>query len=119
MPTTDNLKGGELNAAVTSALVGIRREYLGHGPGTAWTFHHNNVIVTLMHGVLTNAEKSLARTDRAHVVNNLEQLFHETMEADARAAVEELAGRTVVACISGNHIDPDVAATVFILDAPL
>jgi hypothetical protein len=33
--------------------------------------------------------------------------------------VERLTGRVVVACISGNHIDPDVAAEVFILDAPL
>ncbi|MGD0454047.1 MAG: Na-translocating system protein MpsC family protein [Solirubrobacteraceae bacterium] len=113
------LTGGELNAAVTSALVGIHSEYLGHGPATASTFHHGNIVVTLMHGVLTNAEKSLARTDRTQVVNHIHQLFHETMEADSRAAVERLTGRTVLACISGNHIDPDVAAEVFILDAPL
>lgn len=119
MPKARKLTGGELNAAVTSALVGIHSEYLGHGPTTASTFHHGNVLVTLMHGVLTNAEKSLARSDRAHVVNNIRQLFQETMEADSRAAVEKLTGREVVACISGNHIDPDIAAEVFILDAPL
>jgi uncharacterized protein YbcI len=119
MPKSRTLAGGELNAAVTSALVGIHSDYLGHGPTTASTFHHGNVVVTLMHGVLTNAEKALARTDRAHVVNNIHQLFHETMEADSRAAVERLTGRTVVACISGNHIDPDIAAEVFILDEPL
>jgi uncharacterized protein YbcI len=118
MPETQ-LTGGELNAAVTSALVGIHSEYLGHGPTTASTFHHGNVVVTLMHGVLSNAEKSLARTDRAKIVSHIHQLFHETMEADSRAAVERLTGRVVVACISGNHIDPDVAAEVFILDAPL
>jgi len=77
------------------------------------------VVVTLMHGVLTNAEKSLAKTDRAHVVNNIRQLFHETMEADSRAAVERLTGHKVVACISGNHLAPDIAAEVFILDAAL
>jgi uncharacterized protein YbcI len=119
MPAPPRLTGGELNAAVTSALVGIHSEYLGHGPTTASTFHHGNVLVTLMHGVLTNAEKALAQTDRAHVVNTIRQLFHETMESDARAAVERLTGRTVVACISGNHLDPDIAAEVFILDAPL
>jgi len=41
------------------------------------------------------------------------------MEADFRAAVERLTGRRVVAFLSSNHIDPDVAAQVFILDAPL
>jgi hypothetical protein len=33
------LQGGELNAAVTSALVGIHNQYLGRGPKTASTFH--------------------------------------------------------------------------------
>jgi uncharacterized protein YbcI len=119
MPDTEQLAGGERNAAVTSALVGIHTEYLGRGPTTASTFHHGNVLVTLMHGVLTRAEKSLARTDRAHIVNNIRQLFQETMEADSRAAVERLTGRKVVAFISGNHIDPDIEADVFILDTPL
>jgi hypothetical protein len=31
------LKGGELNAALTSALVGIQTRYLGRGPKTAST----------------------------------------------------------------------------------
>ena len=72
-----------------------------------------------MHGVLTRAEKSLVRTDRAHFVKSIRQLFQETMEADSRAAVERLTGRNVVAFISGNHIDPDIEADVFILDKPL
>jgi uncharacterized protein YbcI len=33
--------------------------------------------------------------------------------------VERLAGRKVVAFISGNNLEPDVAAEVFVLDAPL
>ena len=112
------LTGGELNAAITSALVGIHTEYLGRGPASASTFHHGNVLVTLMHGVLTNAEKSLAKTDRAPVVKNIRQLLHETLESDSRAAVERLTGRKVVAFISGNHLAPDVAADLFIVDPP-
>jgi uncharacterized protein YbcI len=118
MPEPRQLTGGELNAAVTSALVGIHTEYLGRGPTSASTFHHGNVLVTLMHGVLTNAEKSIAKTDRAPVVKNIRQLLHQTLEADSRAAVERLTGRNVVAFISGNHLDPDIAADLFILDAP-
>jgi uncharacterized protein YbcI len=118
MHESRQLRGGELNAAITSALVGIHTEYLGRGPASASTFHHGNVLVTLMHGVLTNAEKSLARTDRAPVVKNIRQLLHQTLEADSRAAVERLTGRNVVAFISGNHLDPDIAAELFIVDPP-
>jgi len=118
MAGSDVLTGGELNAAITSALVGIQTRYLGRGPTTASTFHYGNVLVTLMHEVLTHAEKSLSRTNQADAVNHIRHLFQETMEADFREAVERLTGRTVLAFISGNHVDPDVAAELFILDGP-
>jgi uncharacterized protein YbcI len=113
------MKGGELNAAITSALVGIHTEYLGRGPRSASTFHYGHVLVTLMYEVLTPAEKSLARADHTDAVNNIRHLFQETMAADFREAVERLTGRKVLAFISGNHVDPDVTAEVFILDSPL
>lgn len=119
MPEPRQLTGGELNAAITSALVGIYTEYHGRGPATASTFYHANVVVTLMHGVLTNAEKSLAKTDHASAVRNIRQLLHQTLEADSRAAIERLTGRKIVAFISGNHLDPDIAVELFILDAPV
>lgn len=113
------LRGGELNAAITSALVGIHTQYLGRGPRAASTFHHGHVLVTLMHDVLTPAEKSLTRNNQSEAVGHLRHLFQETMEADFREAVERLTGREVLAFISGNHIEPDIAAELFILDAPL
>jgi len=116
---SDRLSGGELNAAVTSALVGIHTEYLGRGPKTASTFHHDNVLVTLMHGVLTQAEKALTQTNRDDAVTNIRHLFQKTMQADFTVAIERLTGRTVIAFISGNHVDPDIAAEMFILDAPI
>jgi len=112
------LTGGELNAAITSALVGIHNRYLGRGPSTASTFHYGNVLVTLMHEVLTHAEKSLTKTGQIDAVDNIRHLFQETMEADFREAVERLTGRKVLAFISGNHIEPDIAAELFILDGP-
>ena len=41
------------------------------------------------------------------------------MQAEFNGAVEQLTGRSVVAFISGNHVDPDMAAEVFVLDAEL
>lgn len=112
------LVGGELNAAITSALVGIHTRYLGRGPRSASTFHHGNVVVTLMHEVLTHAERSLTRSDQIDAVKHIRHLFQETMEADFREAVERLTGRKVLAVISGNHLEPDVAAALFVLDGP-
>ena len=115
---SDQLVGGELNAAVTSALVGIHGRYLGRGPKTASTFHYGNVLVTLMNEVLTSAEKSVALNGQLDAVSHMRHLFQQTMEDDFREAVERLTGRKVLAFISGNHVEPDVAAELFILDGP-
>jgi uncharacterized protein YbcI len=119
MADTQQLRGGELNAAVTSALVGIHTQHLGRGPTTASTFHYRNVLVTLMHDVLTQAERALGRNDHADTVRHVRELFQRVMEADFREAVERLTGREVVAFISGHQIEPDVAAELFVLDEPL
>jgi uncharacterized protein YbcI len=118
MADQESLVGGELNAAITSALGGIQTRYLGRGPRTASTFYYGNVLVTLMHDVLTHAEKSLTETGQIEAVDRIRHLFQETMKADFREAVERLTGRKVLAFISGNHIDPDVAAELFVLDGP-
>jgi len=119
MTNTDGLRGGELNAALTSALVGIHTTHLGRGPTSASTLHHGNVVVTLMHDVMTPAERTLARTGNAPAVTAMRHLFQETMQAEFSEAVERLTGHTVVAFISGNHVEPDMAAEVFVLDRPL
>ena len=119
MVDTERLRGGKLNAALTEALVGIQTEYLGRGPATASTFHRGNVIVTLMHDVLTKAEKVLARKGREVDVTEACGLFRQQMEADFRAIVERLTGQKVLACLNANHIEPDVAAAIFILDGAL
>jgi len=113
------LRGGELNAAVTSALIGIHTDHLGRGPTSASTFHYRNVLVTLMHDVLTHAERTLVSNERGEAVRTIRGLFTGTMEADSRAAVERLTGRKVTAFIAGNQLVPDVAAELFVLDEAL
>jgi uncharacterized protein YbcI len=120
MPTdTVHLRGGELNAALASAVVGIYRTHLGRGPSSACTLHNDDVVTVVMREVMTNAEKTLAQTGSGVDVTNMRRLFQATMQGDFTAAVERLTGRKVIAFISGNHVDPDVAVETFILDAAL
>ncbi len=119
MTDQQSLRGGQLNAAVTSALVGIHTEHLGRGPTTASTFHYRNVIVTLMYDVLSRAERALGGGERGEAIRGARRLFQSAMEPDFREAVERLTGRRVVAFIGGNEVEPDVAAELFVLDEPL
>jgi len=63
-PESPRLHGGELNQAITSALVGIHNKYLGRGPRSALTFYHDNVIVTLMYGCSRTPSRLSARRTR-------------------------------------------------------
>jgi uncharacterized protein YbcI len=110
------VKGGELNAALTSAIVGIHTKHLGRGPSGASTFHNDNVVAVLMRDVMTPVERTIALSGNGHAIHSMRQLFQETMKEDFTEAVERLTGRKVVAFISGNHVDPDLAVEMFILD---
>ena len=110
------LSAGELNAAITSALVRIHHRYLGRGPTTASTFHHENVVVTLMYGVLTLAEQSLTQSGHADAVASIRHAFQDVMESEFTAAVEPLSGRRVTGFVSGNNVETGVVSEVFILD---
>lgn len=54
------LTGGELNAAISNAVVRIHSQYLGRGPTRARTFHRENTVVTILEDALTKAERTLA-----------------------------------------------------------
>jgi hypothetical protein len=45
----------------------------------------------------------------------MRRAYPDAMQSDCVTAVERLTGRTVAAFMSANHIDPDLAAEVFIL----
>jgi len=61
METAGRVSGGELNAALTKALVGIQTKHLDRGLANAVSFYRGNVVAAVMHDVLTTAEKVLAQ----------------------------------------------------------
>ena len=58
----------------------------------------------------------MLRTIRPTFVLDLRHRFQLTMREDFITAVEKLAKRKVIAFMSDNHIDPDMAAEIFVLE---
>jgi uncharacterized protein YbcI len=110
------LKGGALNAAISNAIVGLLRENVGKGPTKARTIHSDKIVLCVLEDTMTRAEHSLATSGKEDYVLGMRHAFQETMQEEMTEAVEALTGRKVVAFMSANHIDPDVAAEVFVLD---
>lgn len=110
---------GQLNAAITRAVVHIHSQYVGRGPTKAQTFYRGPVVVTMLENGMTTAEQSLVRGGEAETVLLMRQKFRRTIGPALVSEIERLTGRTVVALMSDNHFEPDLAAEVFILDGPV
>ncbi|HWW91619.1 MAG TPA: Na-translocating system protein MpsC family protein [Solirubrobacteraceae bacterium] len=69
-----------MNAALTSAIVGIHTTHLGRGPSSASTFHNGNVVAVLMRDVMSQVERTIALSGNRHAVSSMRQLFREAMK---------------------------------------
>jgi uncharacterized protein YbcI len=112
----DGPPGGLLYTAISNAIVAILRDYSGHGPTQARTTIRDNMVVVVLHNALTRGERSLLANGRGDKVLDIRHEFQEAMRDDCTAKVSELTGRGVIAMMSANHIDPDLAVEIFILD---
>jgi uncharacterized protein YbcI len=115
----DLQSGRELNAALTEAFVRIQTEQLDRRHANATAFCRGNVVVAVMHNVLTHAEKVLAQNGSHDDVILFRGLSRHVIGADFRAVVERLTGRTVIAYFGTNHLEPDIAAEILVLDTPV
>jgi uncharacterized protein YbcI len=107
---------GPLSAEITKAVVGVFRNYTGRGPTKARTFLNENTVHVLLEDTMTTAEHQLAVGGEEESVLDIRRKFQKTMRDDLVAAVEELGGRKVVAFMSDNTIEPDMALESFVLE---
>jgi uncharacterized protein YbcI len=115
----DSLTGGQLNAALSSAVVQLHNQYLGRGPTKGHAFYRGNVVVVILEDTLTRAERSLVAGGKDDVVHHTRRQLLHTMRRDLVATIEQLTARRVVSFLSDHDIVPDMAAQVFVLDRAL
>jgi len=109
---------GTVAAAISNSAVRLLSEYTGRGPTKAKTIVNRDVVVILLQDTMTKAEKTLVANGKKDLVLSTRHEFQMAMRKDLVAAVEMLVERKVIAFMSDNHIDPDMAAEVFVLEPP-
>jgi uncharacterized protein YbcI len=112
---TQHPSGGSVAADVATMVVRTLREYTGRGPTKARAYLNDNLVTVVLQDTLTTGERSLVRDDRGELVLSTRHAYQETMGADLVAGIEQLLDRRVVAFLSSNHIDPDIAIESFLL----
>jgi uncharacterized protein YbcI len=110
------LSGGELNAAITREVVRIHTAAIGRGPKKSYSFHSGDILITVLLEVLTPAEQNLVSYDEGDAVLAMRRLSQQAMAEEMKASVARLTGRKVLAFMSDNHLDPDMAVQVFFLE---
>ena len=108
---------GRIAAAISTAVVHVFTEYTGRGPTRARTTIDGTTVVVILQDTMTKAERSLVVAGKQAEVLQLRRSFQETMRDDLVAVVEQLTASGVSAFMSSNHIAPDAAAEIFLLDS--
>jgi uncharacterized protein YbcI len=107
-----------LTSAISTAIVRLMREYTGRGPMRAHTTIRDNVVLVMLEQTLTKGEQVLAEKGRDEKVLMLRHEYQEAMREESSNKIAELTSRNVVAFMSANHLDPDLAAEIYVLDGP-
>ena len=112
---TEASHSGSKAAAISNHVVRTISEFTGRGPTKGRTHIADDVVTVVLRDTLTKGERSLVSDDLDELVLAMRKAFQGTMRHALIAGVEAILGRRVIAFMSDNHIDPDVAVEVFLL----
>lgn len=100
---------------ISNGIVALHKRYLGRGPKNIRTHFTGDLVVVLMSGALTAVERTLKDEGYEDAVLDQRRAFQSAMEERFKAVVSETTGRDVLALLSANHVDPDLALETFVL----
>jgi uncharacterized protein YbcI len=116
MSAETRLDEGELTSRISTAVVQALARTTGRGPTKAKTTLGTNGVFVVLEDTLTRGEKTLAAAGEGEAVLELRRRWQSVMEAEVSREIEVLTGRKVIGFMSDNHIDPDLAVEVFVLE---
>lgn len=114
------MKKGQLEAQISEAVIAFERESLGRGPEETKTYIIDDMVMVRLRGVLTRAEKELARTvERARGRDLIKQVRIELLEK-ARPMLEAIIADATGRRVLSLHTDISTATgeglIVFVLE---
>jgi uncharacterized protein YbcI len=108
---------GRMQAAISSAIVGLHHEYYGRGATSARTTLLDEFVSCYMFDIFTPIERTLIAGGHYDDVQRTRLIFQTLMRPKFEDAVEEATGRKVIAFFSQIHRDPDMSLESFVLES--
>jgi uncharacterized protein YbcI len=106
-----------VNQDINNGAVRILRQYTGRGPTKARSVIDHDSVTILLEDTLAPGERRLVEGGRTDLVLSMRHEYQLVMRDELVKVVEDALDRKVVAFMSDNHIDPDMAVEVFVLEA--
>jgi uncharacterized protein YbcI len=107
---------GRTVAAISNAIVRVHASAYGKGPTRANThLRDGQYVLCLLRDPFTRGEKTLIAAGHGDSVHEQRRVFHQTVEATLREAVENLTGYAVVGFVPGVSVECDLITQLFIL----
>jgi uncharacterized protein YbcI len=103
-------------ALISTAAVQLLHDHTGRGPTKARTIINDNLVTIVLADTLTRGERTLVDSGRRDRVLELRHDYQMIMRDALVELVEGELDRKVIAFMSQNHIDPDLAVEVFVLE---
>jgi uncharacterized protein YbcI len=110
--------GRSVNAEISNAMVGLKKEFYGRGPTKAKTYINDSYVFCVLEGGLTRNEETLLAAGEHDLVRRYRLRFQEVMAEPTTSAVERITGRKVLAYHSQIVFEPEYGFEIFVLDGP-
>jgi len=104
------------SAKIATSAVQVLHDATGRGPTKAKTTINETIVTILLADTLTTGERTLVDHGHADHVLQVRHEYQVAMRDDLVGIVERELDRKVIAFMSQNHIDPDFAVEVFVLE---
>jgi uncharacterized protein YbcI len=103
---------------IANAIARLHKEYVGRGPTNSRTTIDGELVVVLLEGGFTRAERTLDDSERRDLVLAGRLGLQEAMRKDMVEVVERALGRRVRSFMSANDLECNLQSEVFVLEGP-
>jgi uncharacterized protein YbcI len=111
---------GEIEAAISDAMVRFEIEYMGRGPKEARSHIIDDLIVVRLKGVLTPAEQQLAKcADGVELIKKMRSTLIDSARGTLSAVISDASGAKVLDILTDINTASGERVFIFVLEANL
>lgn len=109
--------GLSLLSQISNEMVRAQKKFFGKGPTEAKSYILDDLLIIVMRGGMTTAEKTMLEFGQQDQVRQFRQLFENEMTERLTDMIEELTGRKVLTYQSQVMFEPDIVVEMFVFDS--